>query len=422
MVLQRLIQLVAAVTVASIGCADVPEFQAAAPDTMDSVDSADVDEDVSGDADSAEGSVDIAPDATPDTATDTTTDTAVEAPKCPGDNFNIAWVSADVDDGNFGGLEGADELCRNEAMAADLTGTEYIAWLSDADDDAIVRLGTASGWVRPDCSPVAATQSDLAAGSFWYPPKLDALGEAVHAFRGVYTGTHPDGTRVADQHCMDWSGRGTATRGLVGASRALWTSYENEIGCSAGGRLVCLQIDHQSEPPAPVMPPGARLAFLSTPQFLPSTGSESANDLCAEDADTAGLPSGNYLALLAQGGMSPGVVFLDGYVEAPLVRGDGVVVLTDTLALLDKDKGLDAAIDLDASGSPVSASDLIATGSGHPSVAALAAEENCDGWNESGGTQFQARSQLTGVNWFAESAVLTVPCDVPQRVYCLQHD
>jgi len=76
------------------------------------------------------------------------------------------------------GLAGADSACQARASAASLTGT-YRAWLSTSGTggvNAIARLGTGRGWVRPDGKPFADTTNDISNGHIFCPPRLDEFG------------------------------------------------------------------------------------------------------------------------------------------------------------------------------------------------------------------------------------------------------
>src|ERR1700734_4365982 len=84
--------------------------------------------------------------------------------------FNIAFVSSAMYDGDLGGTAGADTACRNLAHASGLPGT-YVAWLGTSTASAVSRLGSARGWVRPDGKPFADRASDLGVGGVFYPPR-----------------------------------------------------------------------------------------------------------------------------------------------------------------------------------------------------------------------------------------------------------
>jgi hypothetical protein len=47
------------------------------------------------------------------------------------DNFGLVFVTSQTFDGDFGGIQGADDECNAAANAASLTGT-YVAWISDS--------------------------------------------------------------------------------------------------------------------------------------------------------------------------------------------------------------------------------------------------------------------------------------------------
>src|SRR5690349_1441788 len=65
---------------------------------------------------------------------------------------NVAFLTSSRHDGDLGGLAGADATCQTLAEGAGLPG-RFVALLSDADQSAIDRLDSASGWVRTDGLP-----------------------------------------------------------------------------------------------------------------------------------------------------------------------------------------------------------------------------------------------------------------------------
>lgn len=116
---------------------------------------------------------------------------------------------------NLGGLEGADAHCGKLAEAAGVTGKTWHAYLSTTDADARDRIGkgpwfNAKGQKVAD--DVASLHSD--ANNINKDTALDEKGQVVNG-RGdtpnrhdILTGSKPDGTRIADQTCSNWTSDG----------------------------------------------------------------------------------------------------------------------------------------------------------------------------------------------------------------------
>ena len=131
---------------------------------------------------------------------------AVLALGCGGDDHvSRVFVTASKYDGNLGGVGGGDAACASAAEASGrLKGSHWIAWLSDAQNNAIDRLQDAGPWYRPDGTTkvfedkahVAMSPAMLLA-----PIGVDELGTASTAF--VWTGTLSRGLRGTST-CADW--------------------------------------------------------------------------------------------------------------------------------------------------------------------------------------------------------------------------
>jgi len=161
--------------------------------------------------------------------------------------------------GNLGGVTGADAYCQGLAEAAKLSGT-YKAWLTGADAGSAPaqRFGSVgfTGWyllpTKPP-TPVARGWADLTG------PNEDVLGNylrgAIHsteigvavAEANAWTNTKPDGTQKSPtDHCSDWGTEGGLQKGLTGVAKSgildvTWTD-ESPVKCSLGARLYCFQV------------------------------------------------------------------------------------------------------------------------------------------------------------------------------------
>ncbi|WP_269931570.1 hypothetical protein [Aminobacter sp. HY435] len=151
---------------------------------------------------------------------------------------------------NLSGLEGADAHCASLAEAAGVTGKTWHAYLSTGSVDAKDRIG-AGPWVNAKgqkiADDVASLHSD--ANNINKETALDEKGNAVNG-RGdtpnrhdILTGSNPDGTKIADQTCGDWTLDGTEGAAMLGhhdrmgldesaAAKSWNSSHASRGGCS----------------------------------------------------------------------------------------------------------------------------------------------------------------------------------------------
>lgn len=151
---------------------------------------------------------------------------------------------------DLGGLKGADAHCASLAEAAGVTGKTWAAYLSTSDTDARDRIGKgpwfdAKGVKIAD--DVASLHSD--ANAITKQTALDEKGEVVNG-RGdkpnrhdILTGSKPDGTKIADQTCGDWTMGGAEGAAMMGhhdraglddsaAAKSWNSSHASRGGCS----------------------------------------------------------------------------------------------------------------------------------------------------------------------------------------------
>ena len=151
---------------------------------------------------------------------------------------------------DLGGLKGADAHCASLAEAAGVTGKTWAAYLSTSDTDARDRIGKGP-WVNAKgvkiADDVASLHSD--ANAITKQTALDEKGEVVNG-RGdkpnrhdMLTGSKPDGTKIADQTCGDWTMSGAEGAAMVGhhdrtglddsaAAKSWNSSHASRGGCS----------------------------------------------------------------------------------------------------------------------------------------------------------------------------------------------
>jgi len=152
--------------------------------------------------------------------------------------------------GDLGGLKGADAHCSSLAEAAGVTGKTWAAYLSTSDIDARDRIGKGP-WVNAKgikiADDVASLHSD--ANAISKQTALNEKGEVVNG-RGdkpnrhdMLTGSKPDGTRIADQTCGDWTLSGAEGMAIMGhhdrtglddstAAKSWNSSHASRGGCS----------------------------------------------------------------------------------------------------------------------------------------------------------------------------------------------
>jgi hypothetical protein len=237
---------------------------------------------------------------------------------------NIVFTTSTTQTAALGGLAGADAICAQRALAAGLAGT-YRAWLSTSTVNAIDRLGSASGWVRPDGKPVLNSVADIAQSKLFYPPRLDEFGNDLGADPVVMTATGRDGT-LADTNTTITCGDFTSD---VDDGSYLWTgwasanswafTYAITAGCSVHARIYCFGIDHTAQ--VAVTSTAGRRAFMTAASWTPGGGIGSADALCQNEATAAKLP-GTYKALLASSGSSAASRF--NVSGTPWIRTDGI--------------------------------------------------------------------------------------------------
>ncbi|WP_434421470.1 DUF4215 domain-containing protein [Nannocystis pusilla] len=163
------------------------------------------------------------------------------------------WIFASAalhNDGDLGGLEGADSRCRQYALQsglADDTWMTFIAWLSDADHDVRDRLYPGRGrYVRTDGVVVAENFEQFFSGSLEAPINVDELGNQDIG-GGVLTGTQPDGTAAPGTHCDNWTSSALSDfsvyEGSSSATDEFWTMYPDPPTPCAGflSRLYCIE-------------------------------------------------------------------------------------------------------------------------------------------------------------------------------------
>jgi len=151
---------------------------------------------------------------------------------------------------DLGGLKGADAHCASLAEAAGVTGKTWHAYLSTSAEDARDRIGKGP-WFNAKGEKIADDVASLHgdANGITKQTALNEKGEVVNG-RGdtpnrhdMLTGSKPDGTRIADQTCGDWTMGGAEGAAMMGhhdrtglddsaAAKSWNSSHASRGGCS----------------------------------------------------------------------------------------------------------------------------------------------------------------------------------------------
>jgi hypothetical protein len=336
---------------------------------------------------------------------------------------NIVFTTATALPMPFGTTAGAaqaaaDAHCNLSATAAGLPG-HYVAWLSTSTTNAISKLGAAHGWVRADGRPFTNTQSDLAAGTVFYPPGIAEDGKDIRAvFSIAATGTAGNGSVLSGDTCNDWTSTSGSTFGTgvpSGGSRA-WTNAPYSTSCEGPFALYCFETSFNN---SVVAAAAGRIAFVSKGTLKPGPGVSrpDADAICQSEAHAAGLPgpSSDYLALLATTGESAIARFSVDSTSGTWVRPDGVLLaakasdIAATLPLL-------APLDVAADGTYV--------GTGTPWTGSLGtnlpgdATTTCNDWGSTANSGDGGQLEYT-FHWFDEYRN-SITCLAAEPVYCFQ--
>ena len=154
---------------------------------------------------------------------------------------NYVFVTSTQQNGNLGGLAGADAICQARASSVGLPGT-YRAWLSTTAVDAEARFfHSPSPYVLTDGTTVVANNwDDLVDGTL--AEAITMTEQAILAVpRQSFTGSFSNGTHTGDD-CNAWT---SASSGLIGtiSSNSFTTNWSNTgtSSCATARSLYCIQ-------------------------------------------------------------------------------------------------------------------------------------------------------------------------------------
>lgn len=156
------------------------------------------------------------------------------------------FLSSTTQNGNLGGLAGADALCQNLAASASLPGT-YRAWLSDDTQSPATRFSQSSGpYNLPNGVAIASSWADLTDGALAAPITVAENGVTFDdpGFR-TWTNTRANGTGggVLDENCTGWTtgaNGANGDEGQVTATSDNWTDFASGT-CNNLFHLYCFQ-------------------------------------------------------------------------------------------------------------------------------------------------------------------------------------
>ncbi len=176
-------------------------------------------------------------------------------------SFFVTSIGSGADGGNYGGLAGADELCRSLAENVDAGSRTWRAYLSTSAVDARDRIGIGP-WYNTAGVMIATDLEDLhrRGPSIEIPGEvLDENGEAVPVLEhDIVTGSEPAGTLSEGRTCLDWTSNSADEVAQVGHSdiitipelTSVWNSTHESASCTeeglaerfGSGRIYCFAI------------------------------------------------------------------------------------------------------------------------------------------------------------------------------------
>jgi hypothetical protein len=327
---------------------------------------------------------------------------------CAAEPPNIAFVtSTEMPAGQIGGIDAADDICGQRALAGGYSGT-FMAWLSVSGDGAYERLAAtgASGWVRTDGLPFAESADDIRMGRILYPLRRDE-GQNDLAIGDVSVLVATGSTATGDPSGNDCDGytspSGTVDVGYADGGTVQWTAATDPPpDCSTEVHLYCFQTDHKADVPA--HPRTGRVAFVSH-IFTMGNNIGDADAWCQGESSAHGLGS-NFQALLSTSTASALSRFT---LSGPWSRIDGIVLTDDFLVAKAP---LDVQVDGSYISTPVWSGSLDASAQGDTMT--------CADWSDNtGGANglVGEAGRSTNVS-FGRSGSL--PCNSPAEVFCLE--
>lgn len=157
--------------------------------------------------------------------------------------FHRIFVSSTRQDGNLGGLSGADATCQSLADGANLTG-QWKALLSDSSTNAKDRLLIVGPVFNLNDQKIADNANDLWDGQLDNAVRYDQNVVEVSATK-VWTGTFADGTSSTTFTCTNWTSNSGSVKGRYGRSNHVGNGWmeDDKDPCDEIRRLFCIDAD-----------------------------------------------------------------------------------------------------------------------------------------------------------------------------------
>jgi hypothetical protein len=330
---------------------------------------------------------------------------------------------------------------------------DYVAWLSDRDNDAYCRAFGLSGkkadkcglpelpvgagpWLRTDDVPFADTIEEALDNNIVYSTlHIDEAGNQLPASFESFTATDRDGTFITkfdnDADCERW----TTTKPMqtFGSAPALgsslsssgdWTFDEHGAGCSSHQRLTCLQ-----KGSAPALSghgqSGHREAFLTSANVTGNLGGIAGADaMCQSAAAAAHLHQpDSFKALITSAALGSNITDRFQF-DGPWHRLDGLVFAHSKAELTGGAVTLPLNVTETGTYSGIAVALTGARPDGTPSG------HDCDNWSQdtlsspaSGALANSIAFYANGSDWLSPADVscasVVVPNDWPRKLFCL---
>lgn len=165
-------------------------------------------------------------------------------PRCGKGGPCLVFVTSSKHRGNLNGLDGADAICNQRAVEAQLPGF-YKAWVSDEFGDPVSRFTRNDGpYVLTDGTRIADTWDDLVDGELLAPINIMENGHQAMGDSTVWAGTNNSGTHY-NYDCEEWTSSSEESYGQYGVfstNDGMWSGDPLSLrNCSNVARLYCFQ-------------------------------------------------------------------------------------------------------------------------------------------------------------------------------------
>lgn len=165
-----------------------------------------------------------------------------EAQSCKDREYCNIFFTESAHDGNFGGIEGADELCQNSlnrpnssTYKAMIVSSQRIATINNQTDWVLMPL---KEYRRLDGTIIGTTLSSSTFG----PPLTNDFG-SPNASDGIFTGLHSDWSSSVG-NCNDWTSNSSSDSTSLGFTNQVFDSlaWSDSTGnCSQFQSILCVE-------------------------------------------------------------------------------------------------------------------------------------------------------------------------------------